>query len=95
MSPDRPAGSAQRAVVDRVTEGVAVLLVGADEQEHTIDAQQLPPKAGEGAVLEVAVRDGAVTVLAVDEEATRQRRADLRSRMARLRSRSRRFGDRA
>lgn len=81
----------RRAVVDRVVEGVAVLLVGPDEQEHHLPAEQLPAGAGEGAWLIVAGEAPDLRVVGHDPAGEAARRAQQEERLARLR-RTRRGG---
>lgn len=77
----------RRAVVDRVVEGVAVLLVGDAQEEHRLDAADLPDDVGEGAWLSVT-RDGdRLRILGVDEAGAETKRAALSERMARIRRR--------
>ena len=75
-----------RAVVDRVADGQAALLVGAEETECVVPAGALPKgaKAGDWVIVEKAP-EGAPTVIGVDAELTASRRRAARSRMARLR----------
>jgi hypothetical protein len=83
----------QRAVVDRIVDGQAVLLVGDDEVEHHLPADELPEEAGEGAVLSVTVTGTTVQVVGHDQDEEEQQRQAMRGRLDRLRARSRRFGD--
>ena len=86
-----PPSPADRAVVDRVVEGTAVLLVGPDETERLVPADRLPAGAGEGTWLAVAPDADPVVVIAVDAEMTAARREGLEDRLERLR-RERRGG---
>lgn len=88
-------GDAGRAVVDRVVEGLAVLLVGDAETEVEVPAAALPDGAGEGSVVTVRSVDGSVEVLAVDDAATAAARDRAAAQRDRLRGRSRRFGNRS
>lgn len=74
-----------RAVVDRVVDGVAVLLVEPDEREHHLPADGLPDGAGEGAWLLVAGSGPDLHVVGRDVEGEEARRADAEGRIARLR----------
>jgi hypothetical protein len=82
------------AVIDRIVEGKAVLLVGEDEAEELVPVQALPPGAGEGSWL--LVRPGPpVAVVGADPEAEARQRRRIDERMERLRGRrGGRFGDR-
>lgn len=81
----------RRAVVDRIVEGLAVLLVEPDEQEHRLPADRLPPGAGEGAWLLVAGEGSSLRVVGHDTAGEAERRARNEERLARLR-RTRRGG---
>ena len=74
-----------RAVVDRVVDGVAVLLVEPDEHEHHLPADSLPEGAGEGAWLLVTGSGPDLHVVGRDVEGEEARRADAETRIARLR----------
>lgn len=80
-----------RAVVDRIVEGHAVLLVGPDEREHHLPAEELPDGAGEGSWLRVAGSGADLRVVGPDPQGEAGRRADNAERVARLR-RTRRGG---
>lgn len=75
----------ERAVVDRIVEGHAVLLVGEAETEHTVAAADLPDGAGEGAWL--LLDAGSFEVVGVDVEGEQAKRAELSARMEGLRRR--------
>lgn len=81
----------RRAVVDRIVEGVAVLLVDPDEQEHHLSAEQLPAGVGEGAWLLVTGEAPDLRVVGHDPAGEAERRAQHEERLARLR-RTRRGG---
>jgi hypothetical protein len=78
--------SAKHGVVDRITEGWAVVLVGDEEVEHHLPAQALPPEAAEGSVLIVRERDGDLEVIGVDAAGTDVRRQEVEQRLHRLRT---------
>lgn len=71
------------AVLDRVEDGVGVLLVEEDgdviEEVH-VDPGALPDAAGEGAVLEAAFEGGALQELVYRPDETAERRRDVQSR---------------
>ena len=75
-----------RAVVDRIAEGVVVLLIGPDEREHVVPATALPEgvTAGDWLIVDRGA-DGAITVLDTDPERTTARRSAARERLSRLR----------
>lgn len=74
-----------RAVIDRITEGIAVLLVGPAGDEHECDASQLPEGAGDGDVITVTSEGDALVIGGIDQQLTDARRADVAERLARLR----------
>lgn len=76
---------ARRAVVDRIVEDLAVLLVDPDEQEHHLPADQLPPGAGEGAWLLVAGEGTGLRVVGHDTAGEADHRARNEERRSRLR----------
>lgn len=85
MSPDPIPDGDHAAVVDRVTEGLAVLLVGDDEIEHHVPAADLPDGAGEGSWLTITVEAGAVTTMALDGDRTAAARDRIESKLDRIR----------
>ncbi|HOI12299.1 MAG TPA: DUF3006 domain-containing protein [Methanoculleus sp.] len=73
--------SAFRASLDRVEEGLAVLLLREDESvRFTIPRSLLPPEAREGDTLEIVIRR--------DVAATEEARRRVAERIARLRAKS-------
>jgi hypothetical protein len=84
VSPDQESGGVQRAVIDRLTDGWAVLLVGDSEQERRVRADDLPKGAKEGSIVEVRVSGLKVEVVGADEAATDEKRAELKDRLGRL-----------
>lgn len=81
------------ATVDRIEEGLAVLLVEADGEtvdERHLHEEDLPAGAGEGAVLEVAFDDGDLVDLEYRPAETGDRRERAREKFDRL---SRRLGE--
>jgi hypothetical protein len=81
-SPDEEQAS---AVVDRVTDGVATLLVGEGERSVVIPASDLPAGVGEGAWVLVREREDGIDVVGIDAERTAARRAELEERLGRVR----------
>lgn len=73
-----------RAVLDRIEDGVAVLLVGDDESPLEVAADALPRDAGAGDVL---VIDADGRPVAIDHEATDAARAAAEVQLTRIRSR--------
>jgi hypothetical protein len=83
-----------RAVVDRIDDGIAVLLVGPAGDQHELDADRLPDGVGDGDVVAVTIDGDDIVVGEVDRALTDARRAKAEQRLARIRKeRSRgRFG---
>lgn len=86
----------RRAVIDRIVDGQAVLLVHPDEHEHHLPADRLPAGAGEGAWLLVAGSGPDLHVVDRDARGESERRAAAEKRLGRLRRTRRggRFDDR-
>lgn len=84
MSPDRDSDGTQRAVIDRITDGWAVLLVGDQEQERRVRESELPDGAEEGSLVQVRVSGLTVDVVGVDATATDEKRAEMKDRLSRL-----------
>lgn len=74
-----------RAVVDRIVDDTAVVLVGPDEAEHHLPASELPEGASEGSWLVVDPASDPVGVLGVDEALTQARTEALTRRLDRIR----------
>lgn len=81
----------RRAVVDRIVDDQAVLLIEPDDAEHHLPADRLPDGAGEGAWLLVTLSGADVTVLGTDPAGEAARRRDVEERVEQLR-RTRRGG---
>ena len=90
-SPPRDLAQRKRAVVDRVEEGWAVLLVGEREVEHHLPVADLPQDAREGSWLTVAETTEGLRVICVDDAGAEARRDAVRARQERLRERGGRF----
>jgi hypothetical protein len=80
------------AVVDRIVEGAAVLLVGDEEEQFDVQVAELPSQARQGSWLRVRFRGAELEVLDLDAEATERARERAEAQRDRLRRRSRRFG---
>ncbi len=74
----------ERAVVDRIEDGMAVLLVGEKERELVVPLRDLPKGTEPGIWLKVTIEGGKVKQAQVDSETTRQRRARIQEKMGRL-----------
>ena len=76
------------ATVDRIEEGLAVVLIEEDGDviaERTVSVDRLPEDARhDGAVLDVEVQDGQLRGITYDEEQTEERRQRLQDRFDRL-----------
>ena len=97
MSPDleNRQENPERAVLDRIVDGEhAVLLIGEDETEQVIPADQLPDSAGEGTWLLITRdQDGRIVAVEVDEDSTAQIQDRIASKLGKLRRRGRRVPD--
>jgi hypothetical protein len=74
----------EQAVVDRVEGDLAVLLVGADEQELLVPIRDLPKGSGPGVWLKVTIEGNSLKQAEVDWETTRTRQARIQVKMDRL-----------
>jgi len=74
----------EKAVIDRVEEGLAVLLVGAEERELVVPLARLPKGARAGDWLKVALMKGELASAELDPEETARRRARIQSKMDRV-----------
>lgn len=84
MSPDERSDDTQRAVIDRISDGWAVLLVGDREQERRVRTTDLPEGAEEGSIVHVRVSGLKIEVLDVDDAATDEKRTEMKDRLTRL-----------
>ena len=73
-----------RAVIDRISDGVCVLLVGPAGDQHEVAHTSLPPGATEGSVVKIDF-DPDLTVGSVDNELTRARSDEATRRLDRIR----------
>lgn len=87
MSRDSQDSDTERGVIDRITDGWAVILVGDREQERKVREDDLPDGAREGTAVEVRSSGMRVEIVAVDDEATDAKRSDVRDRLDRLKKR--------
>ncbi len=79
----------EKAVLDRIEEGQAVLLVGDDERELLVLRSALPAEAKPGTWLYVDVVDGALRDVRIDHANTSARKASIDNKMRRLLDRGR------
>lgn len=84
MSPDQRSDDTQRAVIDRITDGWAVVLVGDREQERRVRETDLPDGAEDGSIVQVRVSGLKVDVVGVEDAATDEKRAEMKDRLSRL-----------
>lgn len=84
MSREREPAEVERAVIDRMTDVWAVLLVGDKEQERRVRVDDLPDGTEEGSIVNVRVTGLRVDVLEVDDEATEAKRSEIKDRLNRL-----------
>ena len=74
----------ERAVIDRVEDGLAVLLVGTDEKEVVASLRDLPEGSGPGVWLRVTLDGERLTHADVDTETTRVRKSRIQQTLNRL-----------
>ena len=74
----------ERAVIDRVEDGLAVLLVGTDEKEVVVRLRDLPEGSGPGVWLRVNLDGERLTHAEVDSETTRVRKSRIQQTLNRL-----------
>lgn len=84
MPPDIPHN---RAIIDRIVDGVAVLQVGPEATTVEVPAEQLPDNARDGDAVRISTDDhtGDYSIGPIDEQLTEQRRTSAEERLARLR----------
>lgn len=74
----------ERAVVDRIEEGSAVLLVGDEERELVVPIGSLPKSSGPGVWLRVTLEGEGLKHAEIDRETTRLRKSRIQGMMDRL-----------
>ncbi|WP_081831646.1 DUF3006 domain-containing protein [Geomicrobium sp. JCM 19038] len=74
----------ERAVLDRIEDGIAVLLVGKSEQEYHVKADELPEEATDGAVLDVQITNDQIVDIAINQEETANQKARISAKMNQL-----------
>jgi hypothetical protein len=84
--------SKERAAIDRVEEGMAVLLVGEEEREVLAPMEEMPEGSRPGMWLRVTVEGERVRDAEIDLETTRARERRIREKLDRLLRRRRRQG---
>lgn len=78
----------QQAVIDRIVNGQAVLIID-NREERIVPAAQLPAGATEGTWLRVSFDETRLISAVVDAEATEQARVRIEEKVRRLRERGR------
>lgn len=79
----------ERAVVDRIVAGIAVVLVGESETEYQVPVSTLPDGARAGSWLRVVVGDMGITAMSIDAEETANVQSRIEEKLNRLRQRGR------
>lgn len=79
----------KKAVLDRVVDGNAILLVGNEEEEMVVSAADLPEGIQEGDRLVITFDEQQIIALEYDEEATIEAKTRIQHKMALLRQRGR------
>lgn len=73
-----------KAVLDRIEEGKAVLLIGDEQVEKIIEAQLLPPDAAEGTWLLITMKEDEITEIIIDHETTKAAKERIKQKQAKL-----------
>ena len=81
---ERDEANVQRGVVDRISDGWAVILVGDEEDEHRLRENDLPEGVSEGSVVRVRFDGSDIEIVEADDEATEEKREEMRGRLSRL-----------
>ena len=74
----------EKAAIDRIDEGIAVLLVGPEERVLAVSVGQLPPGIQPGDWLKVMIVNGQLQKAQLDREETKQRRERIKSKLDKL-----------
>ncbi|WP_342488853.1 DUF3006 domain-containing protein [Cytobacillus sp. FSL W7-1323] len=80
-----------KAVLDRMVEGKAVLLVGDEQVEKIIAAHRLPPDATEGTWLLITMKEAEITEIIIDHDSTKAAKERIKQKQAKLLNRGSRF----
>ena len=75
-----------RAVLDRIEDAKAVILVEDEGKEYVIDEVQLPEVAKEGDILEIKVSAGVIVSIIVNNDATIKTKSDMQNKLQKMRS---------
>lgn len=80
-----------KAVLDRIEEGKAALLVGDEQVEKIIETHLLPPDAAEGTWLLITMKEDEITEIIIDHETTKAAKERIKQKQAKLLNRGSRF----
>ncbi len=58
-------------VIDRIEDGIAVILIEENKQEWKVTEENLPEGAKEGTVLQLSLTNDTYTIIGIDKEATK------------------------
>ena len=81
----------RKGILEKITDGWAVILVDPDERELALDADQVPPEISPGDAVLIEMDGDQVTGLRRDADRTARRRLRLRAEMDLLRQRRKRM----
>ncbi len=59
-----------RGVIDRIEDGIAVILIDEKQREWSVAEIELPEGSVEGTVVQLEEKDGAFKIISIDQEAT-------------------------
>ncbi|EZH67066.1 hypothetical protein DH09_03770 [Bacillaceae bacterium JMAK1] len=74
----------ERAVLDRIEDGIAVILVGKNEEEYHVKATELPEGATDGTILDVQATSGKIQDMTINHEETADQKARISAKMNQL-----------
>ncbi|MBF8304385.1 MAG: hypothetical protein HW399_760 [Dehalococcoidia bacterium] len=74
----------EKAAIDRIDEGIVVLLVGPEERELAVPVGQLPPGVQAGDWLRVTIVNGQLKQVELDREETKRRRERIKAKLDKL-----------
>jgi hypothetical protein len=80
-------------ILEKVTEGWAVILIDPDERELAFDAKQLPANISPGDAVVIEMDGDQVIGLTRDTDRTAKRHQRIKSKMDRLRQRRKRISE--
>ena len=81
---ERDEANVQRGVVDRISDGWAVILVGDEEDEHRLRENDLPEGVNEGSVVRVRFDGSDIEIVEAADDETDEKREEMRGRLSRL-----------